>query len=151
MASRPPTGIRVRHARPGPLVAPPSGVVGTPQPPRVLPVASSSPVTRTFISGAGARDVVLTVPAYRGWRLAGYATGTQFGVTVALTRTSPVASGPLVARYGPYGVVEMWDVVGAVLVVADLGLIVVFARRSRRRRAPFGAHGWPPSPPNSGP
>lgn len=126
--------IDVRHPRPGPLVAPPSVSIGTPRPPHVLSLARASSVEQTFTPTPDARDVVLTVPAYRGWGVAGFTTTSQFGVTVAFTRAAASPSGELTARYGPWGLVEVWDVVGGTLLVVDVVLLGWFTRSAWRRR-----------------
>jgi hypothetical protein len=129
--------IDVRHARPGPLVLAPHVSAATAQRPRVLSLAHSSLVAQSFSPGRHARDVVLTVPAYQGWTLADYRTTSQFGVTVAFTRSGAPASGEVTARYGPWGLVETWDIIGAVLLAGDLAVLAVFALgRMRHRRWP---------------
>ena len=136
--------IRVAHDRPGPVALPAGLALAAPESPRVLSVAPSSPVDQSFTPTPGARSVVLTLPAYRGWSAPGFSTTSQFGVTVALSRSGPSRPGPVTARYGPFGVVEAWDVVGAALLALDVAVVVVFTRRARARRPA------PDAPPASG-
>ena len=123
--------VSVRHARPGPLFAPPSSAIGTPQPPRVVALTRGSAVEQSFAPGATASDVVLTTPAYRGWTLRGFDTTSQFGVSVAFTRTAET-SGALTARYGPWGLVETWDAVGGALLIVDLMVLAMWLIRAKR-------------------
>jgi hypothetical protein len=134
--------IHVAHAGPGPLALPPALSRAAPGPPRVLSVTPTFPVAQSFRASAGARDVVLTLPDNPGWTAPGFATTSQFGVTVALSRAGAARAGAVTARYGPFGVVEAWDAVGAALLALDLAAAAAFARRSRRRR--------PASPPAPG-
>ena len=124
--------VRVAHARPGPLSLP-AGLALAPEPPRVLSVAPASAVAQSFTPTPGARHVVLTLPAYRGWAAPGFKTTSQFGVTVALSRSGAARTGPVTARYGPFGVVEAWDVVGGALLGLDVAVAVVASRRRERR------------------
>ena len=129
--------IHVTHARPGLVTLPSNLSLSPPQSPRILSLSPSSPVSQSFAPTLSARDVVLTAPDYPGWSVPGFSTTAQFGVTVAFTRSATGASATVTARYGPFGLVQLWYVVGGALVTLDLGVIAVYAtglaRRPRRR------------------
>jgi hypothetical protein len=130
--------IQVRHARPGPLILP--AALADPSAPAPAPIrtAAGTPVTQPVSVGHATRTVVLTDPAYPGWRLTGFRTITQFGVTVAFTRPRGAGSDAVrTAVYGPWRLVRACDVAGAFLLAADLGLLAAVLIRRR-------AAGWPP-------
>ena len=125
--------VTVRHARPGPLVAP---ALRTPAvAPAVLDATAGSPVAQQLELTAATRRIVLSNPDFSGWRLGGFRTASQFGVTVAFTTGRPPPTGPEVASFGPYGRVERWDAIGALLALATLVLLGVLLRRARARVA----------------
>ncbi|MGH9019862.1 MAG: hypothetical protein ACRDV0_02465, partial [Acidimicrobiales bacterium] len=127
--------IHVRHPRPGPVLLPPGVTVAAPASPRVLSLSPGSSVAQSFTPTADARDVVLTAPTYAGWTAPGFSTTSQFGVTVAFSRTATAATAPVSARYGPFGLVRSSDVLGAVLLGLDLAVLGTYATRAARRRA----------------
>ena len=138
--------IQVRHARPGPLALPAALTIPPALAPASLRAIAGTPVAQRVRVGPKTRTVVLTNPANPGWRLAGFRTSSQFGVTVAFTR--PRGAGPGAVRtavYGPWRLVQFCDVAGACLVVADAGLLVAVLVR-RRVNGPARKDGQAGSP-----
>jgi hypothetical protein len=124
--------IQVRHARPGPLALPAAVAIPPAPAPASIRAAAGTPVTQPVDVGRATRTVVLTNPAYPGWRLAGFRTNSQFGVTVAFTRPrGPDSSAVRTAVYGPWRLVRACDVAGACLVAVDAGLLAAVLVRRR--------------------
>jgi hypothetical protein len=131
--------IHVRHARPGPVEVPETGVVPSYRTATPIRATGGTLVAESLDIPARARVVVLTDPAYAGWRLAGFRTTSQFGTTVAFTRsTPPDRDTVLVATYGPWQLVEKCDVVGCCLAVGVVVLLITLFFR-RRPRVSVGA------------
>ena len=121
----------MRHARPGPLALPAAAAISPAPAAASIRAAAGTPVTQPVDVGR-ARTVVLTNPAYPGWRLAGFRTISQFGVTVAFTRPRGAGSRTVrTAVYGPWRLVRACDVAGACLVALDAGLLAVVLVRRR--------------------
>ena len=75
---------------------------------------------------------MLTAPAYAGWHMPGFRTTAQFGVTAAFTRARGIRhQAMLAATYRPWRLVEVWDIVGAGLVVVDAALFMTALIRFR--------------------
>ena len=138
--------IRVRHPRPGPLTLPATATAsGSPAPLRAV---GGTSVSQPVGVGPAVQTVVLTNPAYPGWRLAGFRSTAQFGVTVAFTR--PAGTGPHAVRtavYEPWRLVRACDVAGICLLAGDLVLLAAVAIRHRGTRSA----GKAPLPPGDGP
>jgi hypothetical protein len=139
--------IQVRKARPGPLSLPPALAALAASAPAPMPIkavggtAVSQPVD---LSGA-ARAVVLPDPAYPGWRLNGFRTTSQFGVTTAFIRAAGTGHRARpVATYAPWRLVRICDVVGACLAAADVTVLAA-ALIGRRRRAARSATALTPA------
>jgi hypothetical protein len=128
--------IRVRNARPGALVTPPLTASGPlSDGPRLVKTSRGTPVFQPVVLERLTRTVVLTAPAYAGWQLPGFRTTSQFGVTVAFTRGRGLRhQARLAATYGPWRLVEVWDIVGASLVAVDVALFMIAFIRFRRAR-----------------
>jgi hypothetical protein len=127
--------IRVRHARSGPLTLPATVAIPSAQPPAPLRTVGGTPVTQPVGVGPVARTVVLTNPAYSGWRLAGFRSTTQFGVAVAFTRPAGTGRrGIRAAVYEPWRLVRACDVTGACLLAGDLALLAAVLIRRRDTR-----------------
>ncbi len=128
--------IRVRDARPGALTTPPLTVTGPPPSgPRLEKTSRATSVSQSVTLERLTRTVVLTVPAYAGWHMPGFRTTAQFGVTAAFTRARGMRrQAVLTATYGPWRLVEVWDIVGAGLVVVDAALFMIALIRFRAVR-----------------
>jgi hypothetical protein len=126
--------IQVRHAGPGPVDMPATAAVHPVPAATLVRSVGSSPVSRPVTLQSATRTVVITNPAYTGWQLAGFRTTSQFGVTAAFTDSAGLGHpATLVATYGPWRLVHVWDVVGACLAAADMALLAIVLIRSRRR------------------
>lgn len=125
--------IRVRNARPGTLATPPLTATGPlPSGPGLLKTSRATPVFQPVTLERLTRTVVLTAPAYAGWHMPGFRTTAQFGVTAAFTRARGIRhQAMLAATYGPWRLVEVWDIVGAGLVVVDAALFMIALIRFR--------------------
>jgi hypothetical protein len=122
--------VHVTAPRPGPLVAPP--LSRRPVTPRFLDDAGGSTVKRPVLVEAPVHAIVLTDPAFPGWRLDGYRTTSQFGATVAFEGPAS-ARGIVLAAYGPWRTARDWDLIGMALLAADLAVLLVAWRWQRRR------------------
>ena len=127
--------IRVRHARPGPLTVPTVRSLTRPHPPRSIRVSRTTPVSSAIRVPRHIHNVIITEPAYPGWRLAGFDASSQFGVTAAFTRSSGLSSAQsLNAVYEPWRLVRICYVSGAVLTATAVALLLTLAARQGRRR-----------------
>jgi hypothetical protein len=133
--------LHVRHARPGALVAP---ALPTALPPRVLVTASTSP-TAVRVHVARAPAVVIAQPAFAGWRLGGYSTTSQFGVTAAFVAPRP-HPGVATATWGPWRLIEWSYTLGALLLIGDVVLIAALEAQRRRRTIAPHPHPRPAEP-----
>ncbi len=128
--------IQVRHAHPGPLYAPANIASEPSSAPLLIRTAGGSPVSQPLDLPGATQTVVLTDPAYPGWRLPGFRTASQFGVTVAFTGHADAPGHVrLVAGYGPWRLVEACDLAGAFILAADVTLLSIFLVRRRSRAA----------------
>ncbi|MGP8001733.1 MAG: hypothetical protein ACLPKI_31075 [Streptosporangiaceae bacterium] len=136
--------IDVRAARPGPLEMPAIAAVQPPIRPKVIQAVDDTPVSESVDLPGSTRTIVLTHPAYEGWRMARFRATSQFGVTVAFTRSRSLGHrATLAATYGPWRLVAACDIIGACLVGGDMALMTAaFFRHGRR--------GLPGAPPRAG-
>jgi hypothetical protein len=134
--------IQVRRAGPGPIAWPAGTAVPPPVRPTVLAAPRGTPVAQPVVLGRPARSVIIVNPAYQGWRLAGYRTASQFGVTVAFTGSRRGSrrgtrrgthAGTAVAGYQPWRLAAAADLAGGGLAAADVALFVAASTRRRRR------------------
>ena len=128
--------ITVRHARPGPLRIGKADSKPNASPKPLRTIARTS-VSETVADIGRGLPIVLTSPAYAGWRLPGYKSIPQFGVTVAFLPRALPPSGARVrprtaqALYGPWRLVWTCDVLGGSLLLIDVMAFCLATRRAR--------------------